>query len=443
MKMKYSFLIPAAIGIAMGFMACSENYVYEIPKINGEAFNPSQPVTVSEILPDSGGYLTQFVIKGSNFGTDPSKIDVIFGGNRKATVVSSNGTTLYGICPKQENGNNQITVRVDSVGEPAVCPNTFKYSKVERVSILAGKTANGGYVDGSPIDARFNYMYGVGVVTGNNVIVMEGRNNRVRMISEKDNKVVTLLTGGPNFGHPAVTKDRKRLFAVQIQQPHAVYCFDQTNNWSAKRLATSLQYKDNDGKTQVLDGEIYACALDDEGKWLYFRDHKARLGRMEIANPENVEILNDKCGDVDKNISYLAWSPVDKCFYMSLQNKHGIYKISHDGKTVEMYAGFNGVGSQDGPKMSASFKNPTGMAFDVDGNMYLIDSMGFTVRKIGHNDGMVTTVAGKYNTCDINKVEGLPLEVTFNYPYDISIDDEGNFYIIEGWGCDVRKFAIE
>lgn len=314
---------------------------------------------------------------------------------------------------------------------------------MERVSILAGKTANGGYVDGSPIDARFNYMYGVGVVTGNNVIVMEGRNNRVRMISEKDNKVVTLLTGGPNFGHPAVTKDRKRLFAVQIQQPHAVYCFDQTNNWSAKRLATSLQYKDNDGKTQVLDGEIYACALDDEGKWLYFRDHKARLGRMEIANPENVEILNDKCGDVDKNISYLAWSPVDKCFYMSLQNKHGIYKISHDGKTVEMYAGFNGVGSQDGPKMSASFKNPTGMAFDVDGNMYLIDSMGFTVRKIGHNDGMVTTVAGKYNTCDNNKVEGLPLEVTFNYPYDISIDDEGNFYIIEGWGCDVRKFAIE
>lgn len=108
-----------------------------------------------------------------------------------------------------------------------------------------------------------------------------------------------------------------------------------------------------------------------------------------------------------------------------------------------MYAGFNGVGSQDGPKMSASFKNPTGMAFDVDGNMYLIDSMGFTVRKIGHNDGMVTTVAGIFNKSDNNKVEGLPLEVTFNYPYDISIDDEGNFYIIEGWGRDVRKFAIE
>lgn len=443
-KMTRAFLlILTAVGISSGFISCTSDFHYEAPKIKGEAFNSSLPVTVTEILPDSGGYLTQFVIKGSNFGTDPSKIDVIFNGNRKATVVSSNGTTLYGICPKQENGNNQITVRVDSIGEPTVCPNTFRYTKVERVSVLAGKTGSGGFVDGSPIDARFNYMYGVDVVTGNNVIVMEGRNNRVRMISEADNKVLTLLTGGPNFGHPAVSADRKRLFAIQIQQPHAVYSFDQVNNWSAKRLATSLQYKDASGNIQTVDGDIYACALDDEGKYLYFRDHKARLGRMEIANPENVEILNDKCGDVDKNISYLAWSPVDKCFYMSLQNKHGIYKISHDGKTVEMYAGFNGVGSQDGPKMSASFKNPTGMAFDVDGNMYVTDSMGFTVRKIGHSDGMVTTVAGKFNTSSNDKVEGLPTEVTFNYPYDISVDDEGNFYIIEGWGCDVRKFAIE
>lgn len=440
---KSVLMLAMAAGLPAGLVSCSDDFHYVSPKISGTAFDPSLPVTVSEILPDSGGYLTQFVIKGSNFGTDPSKIDVIFNGNRKATVVSSDGTTLYGICPKQENGNNQITVRVDSLGDPVTCPNTFKYSKVERVSVLAGKTGNGGYVDGNPIDARFNYMYGVGVVTGNNVIVMEGKNNRVRMISEKDNKVLTLLTGGPNFGHSAVTKDRKRLFAIQIQQPHAVYSFDQVNNWSAKRLATSLQYKDQNGKMQVLDGEIYACALDDEGKWLYFRDHQARLGRMEIDNPENVEILNDKCGDIDKNISYLAWSPVDKCFYMSLQNKHGIYKISHDGKTVEMYAGFNGVGSQDGPKMNASFKNPTGMAFDQDGNMYLTDSMGFTVRKIGHNDGMVTTVAGVFNKNDNNKVEGLPLEVNFNYPYDISIDDEGNFYIVEGWGCDVRKFAIE
>jgi len=458
-KMTKSVLVLAmAAGLPMGLVSCSDDYHYETPKISGAAFDPSLPVTVSEILPDSGGYLTQFVIKGSNFGTDPSKIDVIFNGNRKATVVNSDGTTIYGICPKQENGNNQITVCVDSVGEPATCPNTFKYTKVERVSVLAGKSGTADYKDGTLAESRFKYMYGINVVTGNNVICTEGRadqkTGRVRMISEADNKVVTLLAGGPNFAHPAVTKDRKKLYCIQIESPHQVYCFDQSNSWSPKRLATALQYKktDKDGnfikddkgkyELETVSGKIYSACLDDTEKYLYFREHNGKLCRMEIANPENVEVINDKCGDVDKETSYLVWSPVDKCFYLSVQNKQGIYKVSADGKTVEQYAGFNGVGSQDGPKADASFKNPTGMAFDQDGNMYLTDSMGFTIRKIGHEDGMVSTVAGIYTKSN-NTVEGLPLETTFNYPYDISVDDEGNFYICEGWGADVRKFAIE
>ena len=73
--------------------------------------------------------------------------------------------------------------------------------------------------------------------------------------------------------------------------------------------------------------------------------------------------------------------------------------------------------------------------------MYITESMGFTIRKINHTDGMVTTVAGQYTKG--GGTDGLPLEATFNYPYDISVDDDGNFYLIEGWGCTVRKYAIE
>jgi len=441
-KMTRSMLmLTMAAGLPVGLVSCSDDYHYETPKVSGEAFDPSLPVTVSEILPDSGGYLTQFVIKGSNFGTDPSQIKVLFNGNRQASVVSTNGSTIYGICPKQENGNNSITVQVGEESAPVACPSTFKYSKVERVSVFAGKTASGGYVDGNLIDSRFNYMYGVGVVSGNNVVTCEGRNSRVRMISEADNKVTTLFTGA-NFGKPAITKNRKRFYVVSLKSPHAVYYFDEANSWSAKRLATTLQYQ-KDGKTETVSGEIYACALDDEEKYLYFRDHTGKFGRMEIANPENVQIINENCGQVDGTISYLAWNPVDKHFYLSVQTLHGIYKVDHDTGEAEMYAGFNGLGGDNGPKMDAKFRNPTGIAFDVDGNLYITDSMGFMVRKIGYNDGMVTTAAGKYNTCDNNLVEGLPLEVTFNYPYDIAADDDGNFYIIEGWGCDVRKYAIE
>jgi hypothetical protein len=419
--------------LSYGLTSCDSSYHYEPPTINGIEYNPSLPITISEILPDSGGYKTTFVIKGSNFGTDPSKIRVTFNGNRRATVVSSDGEVIYGLVPKQENGNNKVTVQVDSTKEPAVCPTTFRYTKVERISVLAGKVGTFGDTDGNLIDSRFRYMYGVGVVAGNNLIVMEGRDNRVRMVSENDNKVTTLFTGA-NFGHPAVTRDRKRAYAIQLTRPHQVYYFDQANSWNAKRLVSSLE---------GVDGDIYACAFADDDRYLYFRDHQGKFGYFDVQNPEKVTILNEHCGDVDKNVSYLAWSPIDKCFYLSVQNKQGIYKVSKDGKSVEQWVGFGGVGSQDGPRMTATLANPTGMAFDVDGNMYWIDSYAYTIRKLSHADGMVTTVAGKYRSSDNNKVEGLPEDVTFNYPYDIAVDDTGDFYIIEGWGGDVRKFAIE
>ena len=93
-KLTMSTFLFLATGLSIGLVSCSDDYRYEAPKIKGEAFNRSLPVVVSQILPDSGGYLTQFVINGSNFGTDPSKIEVVFNGNRKATVVSSNGTRM-------------------------------------------------------------------------------------------------------------------------------------------------------------------------------------------------------------------------------------------------------------------------------------------------------------------------------------------------------------
>lgn len=109
-KTKAAILLALLGLIPLGFVACSEDYKFEPAPIPGVAFDPSKPVEVAGIFPDSGGYLTPFIIKGSNFGTDTAKIKVYFNGTRLATIVSSNGTTLYGITPKQENGDNRITV---------------------------------------------------------------------------------------------------------------------------------------------------------------------------------------------------------------------------------------------------------------------------------------------------------------------------------------------
>lgn len=435
LKKQPGISLMAAALLCIGLTSCSEDYTFTAAKIEGVEYDPSKAVTVEQILPDSGVYLTQFVIKGSNFGMDPSKITVTFNGNRKATVVSTNGSDIYGITPKQADGDNTVAVTVADK-EPVTLGTTFHYTKKEQVTTVVG-TSGGGFVDGTLSEAKLSYMHGVGVVTGGNIVIADGRyNNSVRMVSPEDDKVVTLYTGAW-CGKPAVSHDGTKFYMCQKVKPHQIWCFDQSNSWMPKRLTSSI---DN------FDGEIYSLAMDDTDDYLYFREHNGKLGRMEIANPENVEILNENCGQVSKECSYLVWSPVDKCFFLSLQNAQGIYKVSADGKTVEEYAGFNNVGGTDGYRTDAQFKNPAGLTVDQDGNLYICDSMGFSIRKLDHETGMISTVAGAYTQeggAGKTGIDGDPLDARFSYPYDISVDDEGNFWIVEGWGSRLRKYAIE
>lgn len=412
----------------MGMVSCSGDYTFTPPKIQGTAYDPAKAVTVDKIIPDSGVYLTQFVIKGSNFGMDKDKITVLFGG-KKATIVNTNGTEIYGITPKQDDGFNKVTVAVGD-GTPSEMPSTFKYTKKEQVNFLTG---GGGYVDGTLAESRFSYMRGIGVVAGNNLIVSDPRDNqRIRLVAPEEDKVTTLLTN-VYCAKPAVTKDRKTLYVCTLTSPHTLYEFKQENGWVPKRLAKSLS---------EFTGEIHSMALDDSEEWLYVRDGKGVFGRINIANPSTIEILNENCGAAQTSqTSYLIWDPFDKRFFLSVQGLGGIYTVSNDGQTVEQYAGFNGLATLDGPRQDAKFANPVGMAQDLDGNLYVIDSGQHCLRKIDRTTGMVSVVVGIPGSA--GNEDGNPLESRLNWPYDVACDDEGNFYIVEGWGNKIKKYAIE
>lgn len=426
---KQFWLLTLLTACLISFGGCSDS---DSGGKGSKVYDPNIPVEVSTFMPDSGGIRAKFVIKGSNFGSDISKIQVLFKGGRKATVISSNGDMIYCLVPRQDGGNNSVAVVVDK--DTTLFQNkTFSYIVAQNVSIATGKSASAGLVDGTLVDAKFNRIGGLGVLTGNNVIIFESWDNNVRLAAMDDNQVIT-LSKSFSAGKPAITKDRKTAYAIKKVSPHAVYRFSQDNLWAAQRISTQI--------TNVT-GDIWAAALDDEEKWLYFRDGAGKFGRIELANVNNVEILNPSCGSVSSSgtVSYLVYNPRDDHFYLSIQYYQGIYRISKDGQTVEQYAGFNGIGAVDGPRKDASFKNPSGMAVDSEGNLYVADSGGYIIRKISFTEGSVTTIAGQYNIG--GSLNGIPLQSTLNYPYDIAADQDDNFYIGESWGTEVRRLAIE
>ena len=94
-----------------------------------------------------------------------------------------------------------------------------------------------------------------------------------------------------------------------------------------------------------------------------------------------------------------------------------IRKITPDG-TVTTFAGSDSTGFADGPAAAASFFHPEGVALDAAGNIYVADAGNNLIRKV--SGGNVSTVAG-------NKLGATP-DNTFSNPTGLAVDALGDIY---------------
>jgi sugar lactone lactonase YvrE/uncharacterized Zn-binding protein involved in type VI secretion len=106
---------------------------------------------------------------------------------------------------------------------------------------------------------------------------------------------------------------------------------------------------------------------------------------------------------------------------------------------VSTIAGASGTaGSQDGPaSTTAEFNDPSGVAIDTLGNIYVADGGNDTVRKI--SNGNVTTLAGSEGSA--GTVDGTGNAARFQQPENIAVDLSGNLYIPDGDGDTIRKIS--
>ncbi|MCD0489511.1 IPT/TIG domain-containing protein [Pedobacter sp. MC2016-14] len=397
-------------------------------------FDPNLPVQVTTFLPDSGGIRTKFIIKGSNFGTDKSKVKVFFTDaekDRPATIISLNNETIYCLVPKELGGYNSVKVTVET--KNGSISKKFLYIVAQSVSNVVGLSGADAYVNGSLSDARMQRTFGLAALGNDELISFESLSSVVRYISVNDNKVSTLQTSFDGT-HPAINAARTRIYSIGKNVPHKVYFYDKSSLWQPQILAAQIP-----GSTNF----IWAAALDETEEWLYFRDKDGKFGRLQIANPTNVQILNPTCGPVgNTDYTYMIYSKIDQCFFISVQGVNGIYKVSKDGLTVTEYAGFNGLATIDGSRRTqAAFRGPAGMCLDAEGNIYVAEANAYVIRKINRNTEYVSTIAGM--VLAEGGLNGAPLASKFSYPYCLASDPNDVIFIGESWGRTIRKLAIE
>jgi sugar lactone lactonase YvrE len=144
------------------------------------------------------------------------------------------------------------------------------------------------------------------------------------------------------------------------------------------------------------------------------------LATAHFSNPSGVAI--DSAGNI----------------YVTQLGFNSVRKITPTGLVSTLAGTSNVSGSTDGNGTAASFNTPTGIAADSAGNVYVLDSGNFTIRKIT-STGEVSTLAGTPGVR--GSADGSGAEASFYYSSGIAADSTGNVYVADSGNNTIRKIT--
>ena len=124
--------------------------------------------------------------------------------------------------------------------------------------------------------------------------------------------------------------------------------------------------------------------------------------------------------------------------YIADAQNHRIRKV--DEKGIITTAAGNGIGGfsgDGGPAVQAQLRNPSGLAADSAGNLFIADTWSHRIRKVDGN-GLISTVAGSGQR-GFGGDGGLAVQAQLYAPMGLAMDSSGNLYISDSGNYRVRK----
>jgi hypothetical protein len=100
--------------------------------------------------------------------------------------------------------------------------------------------------------------------------------------------------------------------------------------------------------------------------------------------------------------------------------------------------GEEGYSGDGGPALEATIGEAYGCSFDIDGNLYICDGRTHTIRRIDKFTQVITTVAGT-GEAGYSGDGGPATEATMDNIYSLTVDANGDIYIVDRFNAAVRK----
>ena len=271
------------------------------------------------------------------------------------------------------------------------------------VTTFAGLAGITGTADGTGSGARFNAPSGMAFGRNGNLYVSDTGNNTIRKITPAG--VVSTFAGVAGNGGYADGTAGSALFnsplGLAITTNGTVYVADSGNH--CLRM--------------VFGGNVTTFA----GSPQVWGSANGAGTNAQFNGP--VSVAFDARGNL----------------FVSDANNDTIRKVTTNA-IVTTFAGAPGQdGSADGPVAAARFRSPAGLAFDLQGNLFIADSFNQTLREISTN-GSVTPVSG---TAGISgPTDGINGAGKFFNPYGLVMAADGSLLVADTYNETIRQVLV-
>ena len=356
------------------------------------SFAPLLAASAAALLPASAPHGARAIIVGS--GLDAGSTVVSFaaagGGTAPAAIISQSADVLEIVVPSAAASG---PVTVTSGGATLAI---LGFTLLPDPALVTVTTL------GESVQAHdlFKDASGVAVASSGKIYVTDTLHHQVKILAPDGQLLSTIGTGDPGFVNGPAG-------AAKFKQPAEV-------------------------------------VVDVTGSNIYVADTGNNVIR-EIAPDGTVTTFagSGAAGDADGPASLAAFKqPIGLAFdlagnlLVADSGNHRIRLITPAG-TVTTLAGGVHDGFADGAAAQALFKQPSGIIVSPSGVVFVADTGNNRIRKI--EAGQVSTVAG---TGQPGLNDGSPLTAQFNQPSAIASDDAGNLFIADTLNHAIRKVAF-
>ena len=329
----------------------------------------------------------------------------------------------------------------------------------QNISTFAGNGIAQFSGDGGPAASASLYdPTGVALDAAGNLYIADLVNNRVRKVSAG---IITTVAGNRNQGFsgdggPAASASLFYPSAVAVDAAGNLYIADKYNNRIRKVSggiittiagngtagysgdggpATSASLYSPSGVAVDLGGNLYIADL------MNSRIRKVSGGFIAtVAGNGNFGFSGDGGPATSASLFDPSAVAVDAAgnLYIADSGNSRIRKVSGGFIATVAGGGTSGFSGDGGPATSASLGVPEGVAVDPVGNLYISDEGNHRIRKV--SGGIMTTVAGNGNQ-GFSGDGGPATSASFNQPFGVAVDSAGNLYIADTNNNRIREVS--